>query len=126
MNAPDTLSHEQLTLADTHEVLNVGRELADFDMYRQDAALVEAVQREGAAWADAALGEFGIAVSHRRRATDDVFEKVSIRSGDVQHEVAHRVRLLVGTPPQVLLAQNVETFPDLDRELVDHSSRDVL
>jgi putative acyl-CoA dehydrogenase len=59
MNAPEPLSHERLTLADTHEVINVGRELVDVDLYRQDAALVEAVQREGAAWADAALGEFG-------------------------------------------------------------------
>ena len=59
MNAPDTLTHEYLTLAETHEVVNVGRELVDYDMYRQDAALVEAVQREGAASADAALGEFG-------------------------------------------------------------------
>ena len=59
MNAPDTLRHADLTMADTHEVQNVGSELLDYDMYRQDAALVEAVQREGAGWADAALGEFG-------------------------------------------------------------------
>jgi putative acyl-CoA dehydrogenase len=59
MNAPDTLSHDRLALAETHEVVNVGRELVDFDMYRQDAALVEAVRREGAGWADAALGDFG-------------------------------------------------------------------
>jgi hypothetical protein len=44
----------------------------------------------------------------------------------VQHKVAHRVRLLVGPPPQVLLVQNIETLPDLDGELVDHSSGDVL
>ncbi len=66
MNAPDTLKdalnrghHDQLTLAETHEVINVGSELLDYDMYRQDQALVEAVQREGAAWADAELGAFG-------------------------------------------------------------------
>ncbi len=59
MNAPDTLSHQRLTLAETHEVINVGRELVDVDLYRQDAALVEAVRREGAAWADTALGAFG-------------------------------------------------------------------
>jgi len=59
MNAPETLSRARAALADTHEVINVGRELADYDMYRQDTALVEAVQREGAGWADAALGEFG-------------------------------------------------------------------
>jgi putative acyl-CoA dehydrogenase len=59
MNAPESLSRARAALADTHDVINVGRELADYDMYRQDTALVEAVQREGAGWADAALGEFG-------------------------------------------------------------------
>jgi putative acyl-CoA dehydrogenase len=59
VNAPDSLSPERLALAETHEVVNVGRELADVDLYRQDAALVEAVQREGAAWADEALAAFG-------------------------------------------------------------------
>ncbi len=64
MNAPDTLraaaphlgaaGHEA-----THEVVNVGRELVDYDLYRQDAALVEAVRREGADWADAQLAAFG-------------------------------------------------------------------
>ncbi|MFZ5550822.1 MAG: isovaleryl-CoA dehydrogenase [Pseudomonadota bacterium] len=54
MDTPD-----RRALADTHDIVNIGRELVDYDMYRQDAALVEAVQREGAAWADAALGEFG-------------------------------------------------------------------
>jgi len=59
MNAPESLTPDRLYLAETHEVVNVGSELLDYDMYRQDAALVEAVQREGAGWADAALGEFG-------------------------------------------------------------------
>ena len=59
MNAPESLSRTGPVLAETHEVINVGRELVDYDMYRQDTALVEAVHREGAAWADAALGEFG-------------------------------------------------------------------
>ena len=38
-------------LADTHQVENVSCELADYNMYAQDTALREAVQREGAAWA---------------------------------------------------------------------------
>ncbi len=46
-------------LAETHEVFNVGRALVDYNMYRQDIALVEAVHREGAAWADEALHAFG-------------------------------------------------------------------
>ena len=55
--APRTAAHRYL--AETHDVVNVGSELAGYDMYRQDPALVEAVHREGAGWADAALGEFG-------------------------------------------------------------------
>lgn len=46
-------------LAETHQVENVSCELADYNMYAQDAALREAVQREGAAWADADLLRFG-------------------------------------------------------------------
>lgn len=45
--------------AETHQLSNLGSELVDYNMYRQDAALVAAVQREGAAWADTDLGEFG-------------------------------------------------------------------
>ncbi|MDR1969276.1 MAG: acyl-CoA dehydrogenase family protein, partial [Burkholderiaceae bacterium] len=59
MNAPDLPRFDHAYLADTHELTNLGSELVDYDMYRQDAALVEAVHREGAGWADAALGEFG-------------------------------------------------------------------
>ena len=55
--APRTAAHRYL--AETHDVVNVGSELAGYDMYRQDPALVEAVHREGAEWADSALGEFG-------------------------------------------------------------------
>ncbi len=59
MNAPDMMRPRHAYLADTHELINLGSELVDYDMYRQDAALVEAVHREGAAWADESLGEFG-------------------------------------------------------------------
>ena len=59
MNAPELLNPSSAYLADTHELINLGTELVDFDMYGQDRALVEAVRREGADWADAALGDFG-------------------------------------------------------------------
>jgi putative acyl-CoA dehydrogenase len=59
MNAPETLSKDTLFLADTHEVINVGRELVDYNAYLQDAALQEAVGREGAGWARDALVAFG-------------------------------------------------------------------
>jgi putative acyl-CoA dehydrogenase len=45
--------------ADTHEVFNISSELADYNMYASDLALVEAVRREGAAWAHADLERFG-------------------------------------------------------------------
>ena len=52
-------SPDRTYLAETHEVVNVGSELTDYDMYSRDVALVEAVHREGAAWADADLTDFG-------------------------------------------------------------------
>ncbi len=59
MNAlNDTALHTRY-LAETHDVQNVSCELAGYNMYAQDTALREAVQREGAAWADADLQRFG-------------------------------------------------------------------
>jgi putative acyl-CoA dehydrogenase len=46
-------------LAETHEVVNVSHELVDTNLYLQDVALQEAVQREGAAWAHDQLVAFG-------------------------------------------------------------------
>ena len=46
-------------LADTHEVINVSRELVNTNLYLQDLALQEAVRREGAAWAHDDLTAFG-------------------------------------------------------------------
>ncbi|HEY1885953.1 MAG TPA: DNA alkylation response protein, partial [Roseiarcus sp.] len=43
----------------THEVVNQPVELVDTNLYDSDAALKEAVQREGAGWASNALGAFG-------------------------------------------------------------------
>lgn len=45
--------------AQTHRVENVSCELADYNLFMRDTALQEAVQREGAATAMAALQEFG-------------------------------------------------------------------
>jgi len=59
MNAPEILLKDTLFLADTHEVVNVSRELVDYNSYLQDAALQEAVRREGAAWAQDDLTAFG-------------------------------------------------------------------
>src|ERR1035437_10373828 len=46
-------------LADTHELSNLSSELCDYNMYTEDATLREAVQREGGAWAERELTEFG-------------------------------------------------------------------
>jgi putative acyl-CoA dehydrogenase len=43
----------------THEVLNQPPPLADYDVFGADAALAEAVRREGAAWAEDELGSLG-------------------------------------------------------------------
>jgi putative acyl-CoA dehydrogenase len=59
MNAPETIAKSAQFLADTHEVINVSNELANYNLYLQDAALQEAVAREGAAWAGDELAAFG-------------------------------------------------------------------
>ncbi len=59
MNAPHRPGNRQPYLAETHEVENLSRELADYNLYTEDRALREAVQREGAAWAEGDLTAFG-------------------------------------------------------------------
>ncbi len=59
MNAPDPLPQGSPYLAETHEVVNVGRELVDYNLYAQDAALQEAIRREDAGWAHDDLCAFG-------------------------------------------------------------------
>jgi putative acyl-CoA dehydrogenase len=59
MNAAQTLRMDTRFPADTHEVVNVSRELADYNLYLQDTALQEAVRREQAAWAHDDLAAFG-------------------------------------------------------------------
>jgi putative acyl-CoA dehydrogenase len=48
-----------VSLVATHEVLNQPPPLADYDVFGADAALAEAVRREGADWAEVELGELG-------------------------------------------------------------------
>jgi len=57
MTFPDT--RDARFLADTHDVVNVSRELTDYNLYLQDASLQEAVRREGAAWDHDKLAAFG-------------------------------------------------------------------
>ena len=48
-----------LYLAETHELSNLSSDLCDYNMYTEDAALTEAVQREGGQWATSELRTFG-------------------------------------------------------------------
>lgn len=60
MNAP--LHNDQPPsqfIAETHTVENVSRELADYNLFTEDCALREALQREGAGWAQQNLEAFG-------------------------------------------------------------------
>ncbi len=59
MNSRLEIAPDSLYLADTHEVSNLSSELCDYNMYTQDAALREAVQREGGQWAAGELSAFG-------------------------------------------------------------------
>ena len=59
MNSRLEIAPNALYLADTHEVSNLSTELCDYNMYSQDAALCEAVQREGGQWAEKELSAFG-------------------------------------------------------------------
>ena len=59
MNASQNRPKARRFLAETHEVVNVSRELGDYNVYLQDAALLEAVRREGAGWAHDDLIAFG-------------------------------------------------------------------
>ena len=52
-------------LAETHEVRNQPQPLQDYNLYAEDRALQEAVQREGAAWAEGELRAFGALTGSR-------------------------------------------------------------
>ncbi len=59
MNTRIDAAPASIYLAETHRVENLSNDLADYNMYGQDTALGEAVQREGAAWAQEELSAFG-------------------------------------------------------------------
>jgi len=62
MNAPHEQSQSEHFLATTHEVFNQPRELQNYNLFTQDQALREGVEREGAAWANAEIEAFGALV----------------------------------------------------------------
>ena len=82
----DTGSFSINHLAQTHEVFNQSRPLADFNAYQHDTALQEGVQRHGAGWAQESLLQHGARcgddeppalvglVGHRTRFAEHIFE----------------------------------------------------
>lgn len=54
-----TFDRVHTTNATTHEVLNQPPPLVDYNVFTQDAALVEGVRRAGASWAETQLEELG-------------------------------------------------------------------
>ncbi len=58
MSASNDTRHSPF-LANTHEVENVSTELQDYNLYAQDIALQQGVQREGGGWAVNELQDFG-------------------------------------------------------------------
>jgi len=94
MNAPEAVPEDARTLADTHTVVNVSRDLVDYNLYAQDAALQEAVGREGARWAHDALTAFG-----RTIGTADYLELGALANRhppelDTHDRFGHRVDLV--------------------------------
>lgn len=59
MNDPTDYGQPNPYLAETHEPTNLSSELVNYNLYREDKALQEAIRREGAGWADAELAAFG-------------------------------------------------------------------
>ena len=59
MNAPFEKAQDNAFLAETHEVFNQPPALENYNLFRQDAALREAVRREGADWAHDELDVHG-------------------------------------------------------------------
>ncbi|MFV2090127.1 MAG: acyl-CoA dehydrogenase family protein [Pseudomonadales bacterium] len=59
MNVQDRIATTDRYFADTHEVENQPPELENYNLFDEDAALQEALMREGAAWAATDVSDFG-------------------------------------------------------------------
>ncbi|MCL4745946.1 MAG: isovaleryl-CoA dehydrogenase [Burkholderiaceae bacterium] len=94
MNAPEPLTSNPATLADTHEVVNVSRELAGYNAYLEDAALREAVVREGAGWANDALAAFGALTGSAAYIEQGVLANANLPELDTHDRFGNRVDLV--------------------------------
>src|SRR5690606_39379010 len=59
MTAQPPVSAQDRYLASTHDVTNMPPRLENYNLYLQDQALKDAVQREGGGWAEAELTAYG-------------------------------------------------------------------
>src|SRR5690606_40826851 len=59
MTAQPPVSAQDRYLASTHDVTNMPPPLENYNLYLQDQALKDAVQREGGGWAEAELTAYG-------------------------------------------------------------------
>ena len=101
MNDLEPLSQAQRYLAATHDVINVSSEFADVNLYDSDAALREAVTREGAAGAHASLSALGarIGAADIERVVQEIDRAELVfrrRGGRVLPEAVVAVRVLRG------------------------------
>jgi putative acyl-CoA dehydrogenase len=91
----------------THEVLNQPPPLVGYDVFSTDAALVEAVRREGAAWAEPELAAFGARLgseevlawgeqANRWAPVLQAFDRFGRRRDDVEFHPAWHALLALG------------------------------
>ncbi len=94
LNDLEPLSQAQRYLASTHEVINTSSELADYNLYDTDAALREAVKREGAAGAEAQLSAFGARIGTADYLELGVLANRNPPELDTHDRFGHRVDLV--------------------------------
>jgi len=90
---PAALASERY-LAVTHEVINQPTALTDYNLYAADAALREAVAREGAEWAQADLHAFGARVGAREYLELGMLANKHQPELDTHDRFGHRVDLV--------------------------------
>jgi putative acyl-CoA dehydrogenase len=104
MNTPHSAPSDP-HLASTHEVFNVSRELADYNLYLHDRALTEAVAREGAAWAHDDLAVFGELIGTAQHLELGALANKHPPELDTHDRFGHRVDLVKFHPAYHALMQ---------------------
>lgn len=106
-----------------------------FDEARRRQRVHDALYRGARAFVDtehvsgrslSAGAELGIAVARVRSPADGVPEIELVRPGQMQHQIAGGVGLFMWTPPQIIVAQRIQTRANLARKLVEHPLPDHL